>query len=201
MNKMRWELRDIILMAVLGTLFAAVYLGVFYGGLGLQTALAPFGLAPFGFEVVYGVWFMAATIAAYIIQRPGAALITEVLAAAIELLMGNAGGAVLLLTGFIQGAGCELGFAVFRYRRFDLVSMALSGIFGATFIFAFELYYLQYILLSPLLLAAQLLVRYGSAVLFSGILAKRLCDGLVATGVLKGFPLGARQEPVVVLSD
>lgn len=201
MQRNRWELREIILMAVLGTLFAVVYLGVFYGSLSLQTILTPFGLAPFGFEIMYGVWFMAATIAAYIIQRPGAALITEVLAAVIELLMGNAGGGVLLIAGFIQGAGCELGFAVFRYRRFDLVSMCVSGIFAATFIFAFELLYLQYILLSPLLLLAQLLVRYLSAMVFSGVLAKRLCDSLVPTGVLKGFPIGDRQQRFAAQAD
>ncbi|HWV24201.1 MAG TPA: ECF transporter S component, partial [Thermomicrobiales bacterium] len=101
----------------------------------------------------------------------------------------------------IQGAGCELGFAIFRYRRFDLVSMSLSAVFAATFIFAFELYYLQYILLSPLLLLAQLIVRYASAIVFSGVISKRVCDGLVATGTLKAFPLGARQKPMVVLAD
>lgn len=189
----KWELRDAILMAVLGAVFAVVYLAVFYAGLGLQTALTPFGLAPFGFEVIYGIWFMAATIAAYIIRKPGAALITEVLAAAIELLMGNAGGAVLLLTGFIQGLGCELGFAVFRYRRFDLVSMSLAAVLAASFIFIFELYYLQYILLSPWLLAAQLIVRFASAVLFSGVISRRLCDSLAATGAVKGFPLGSER--------
>ena len=64
-------------------------------------ALTPLGLSAFGFELIYGVWFMAATIAAYIIRKPGAALITEVLASAIELLMGNSGGATVVLTGLI----------------------------------------------------------------------------------------------------
>lgn len=198
MRNEKWELRDVILMAVLGAVFAVVYLAVFYAGLGLQTLLTPFGLAPFGFEVIYGIWFMAATIAAYIIRKPGAALITEILAAAIELLMGNAGGAVLLLTGFIQGLGCELGFAAFRYRRFDLVSMSVASVLAASFIFAFELYYLQYILLSPLLLASQLIVRFSSAVLFSGLLSKRLCDALASTGAVKGFPLGSRRAASVI---
>lgn len=201
MQEQKWKLKDVILMAVLGTLFAGVYLAVFYAGLALQTALTPAGLAPFGFEIIYGVWFMAAVIAAYIIRKPGAALITEVLAAVVELLMGNAGGATLLLTGLIQGLGCELGFALFRYKRFDLFSMSVSGILAAMFIFIYELFYLQYYLLSPTLLAAQLLVRFISAFVFSGLISKLACDGLARTGVLKNYPIGALQAEIEVLDD
>ena len=127
------------MMAILGVLFAVVYMAVFYGGTAISVALTPLGLSAFGFELIYGVWFMAATIAAYIIRKPGAALITEVLASAIELLMGNSGGATVVLTGLIQGVGCELGFAVFRYRKYNLLSMALSGVFAAVCIFCYEL--------------------------------------------------------------
>ena len=201
MKKQPWKLKDVILMAMLGTLFAAVYLAVFYGGLALQTALTPVGLAPFGFEIIYGVWFTAATIAAYIIRKPGAALITEVLAAVVELLMGNSGGATLLLTGLIQGLGCELGFALFRYQRFNLLSMSISGITAALFIFIYELFYLQYYLLSPVLLAVQLLVRFTSAFVFAGLISKLACDGLAGTGVLKNYPIGAEQAEVDVLED
>jgi energy-coupling factor transport system substrate-specific component len=199
--KQEWKLKDVILMAVLGTVFAAVYLAIFYAGLTLQTALTPAGLAPFGFEVIYGVWFMAATIAAYIIRKPGAALTTEVLASAIELLMGNSGGVILLLTGLIQGLGCELGFAVFKYKRYDLFSMTASGIFAAIFIFIFELFYLQYYLLSPVLLTSQILVRFISAFVFSGLISKVSSDGLAKTGVLKNYPVGDKYAEVEVLED
>jgi len=199
--KQQWKLKDVIFMAVLGTVFAAVYLGVFYAGLGLQTALTPAGLAPFGFEIIYGVWFMAATIAAYIIRKPGAALTTELLAAAIELLMGNSGGVILLITGLIQGLGCELGFALFKYKRYDLVSMTVSGICAAVFIFIYELFYLQYYLLSPTILIGQLLVRFISAFVFSGLISKISSDGLAKTGVLKNYPIGANQAEVEILED
>ena len=114
-TKKQWELKDVILMAILGVVFSAVYLAVFQGGLVLSTALTPLGLSNFAFELIYGVWFMAATLAAYLIRKPGVALITEVLAAAVELLMGNAGGLTVVLTGVIQGLGAELAFALFRY--------------------------------------------------------------------------------------
>ena len=193
-----WKLKDVVMMAILGVLFAAVYLAVFDGGLVLSTALAPMGLSAFGFEIIYGVWFMAATIAAYIIRKPGVALITEVLASFVELLMGNSGGATVVLTGVIQGLGCELGFALFRYKRYNLLSMAISGIFAAIFIFCYELYYLQYYLQAPSVLAAQLVVRFVSAIVFAGIISKLACDGLARTGVLKNYAVGAKLAAVEI---
>ena len=176
MRREPWKLKDVVMMAILGVLFAVVYMAVFYGGTAISVALTPLGLSAFGFELIYGVWFMAATIAAYIIRKPGAALITEVLASAIELLMGNSGGATVVLTGFIQGVGCELGFAVFRYRKYNL----------------------SYYLLAPTMLAAQLAVRFASAVVFSGVIAKLACDGLARTGVLRSYAVGARLAPVSI---
>ncbi len=200
-NKQKWELRDVILMAILGVVFAVVYLAVFQGGLALSTLLAPLGLSNFGFEIIYGVWFMAATLAAYIIRKPGAALITEVLASAVELLMGNSGGLTVVLTGLIQGAGAELVFALFRYRRWNLGTKSLSGIVAGAFIFCYELYYLNYILLAPGLLLGQLAVRFVSAALFSGLLCKLAGDGLARTGVVKSYAIGAKEGPARVYDE
>ncbi len=194
MKASKWELKDVIMMAILGVVFAAVYLAVFQGGLALSTALTPAGLSAFGFEIIYGVWFMASTLAAYIIRKPGVALITEILAAAVELLMGNSGSLTVVLTGLIQGAGAELAFAIFRYKKWNLLSMSLAGILSALFIFCYELYYLNYISLAPSLLIAQLAVRFISAVVFSGIICKLAGDGLAKTGVVKSYAIGAKAD-------
>lgn len=194
MKTKQWELKDIIMMAILGVVFAAVYLAVFQGGLVLSTALTPTGLSAFGFEIIYGVWFMASTLAAYIIRKPGVALITEVLASVVELLMGNSGGLTVVLTGLIQGAGAELAFALFRYKKWNLASMSLAGIFSASFIFCYELYYLNYIALAPSLLIAQLAVRFVSAIVFSGVICKLAGDGLAKTGVVKSYAVGAKAD-------
>lgn len=194
MKKKTWELKDVILMSIFGVVFSAVYLAVFQGGLALSTALTPMGLAPFGFETIYGVWFMAATLAAYIIRKPGVALVTEILASAIELLMGNSGGLTVVLTGAIQGLGAELVFAAFRYKKWNLGSMSLAGIVSAAFIFCYELYYLNYIALKPTLLISQLAVRFISAALFSGVLCKLAGDALAKTGVVKSYAIGATAD-------
>lgn len=107
MTTKKWELKDIIMMAILGVVFSAIYLAVFDGGVVLSTVLAPTGLSNFAFEIIYGVWFMAATLAAYIIRKPGVALVAEVLASVVELLMGNSGGVTVVLTGTDSGRRCR----------------------------------------------------------------------------------------------
>ena len=160
----------------------------------LSTLLTPTGLSNFSFEIIYGVWFMAATLAAYIIRKPGVALVTEMLASAIELLMGNSGGLTVVLTGAIQGAGAELVFALFRYKKWDLASMSLAGMLSAVFIFIYELFYLNYIELAPTMLMAQLAVRFVSAIVFSGVICKLAGDGLAKTGVVKSYAIGAKAD-------
>ncbi len=191
MKENTWKLKDVIMVAIIGVVFAAVYMAVFYGGLAISTALTPAGLSAFGFELIYGVWFMASTLAAYIIRKPGVALVAEILASAIELLMGNSGGLTVVLTGLIQGFGAEIVFAAFRYKKWNYVSMSLAGMLSAVFIFCYELYYLSYYLLAPGMLIAQLAVRFVSAIVFSGIICKLAGDGLAKTGVVKSYAIGA----------
>ena len=108
--------------------------------------------------------------------------------------MGNSGGVTVVLTGMIQGAGAELAFALFRYKKWDLASMSLASVFSASFIFCYELYYLNYIALAPGLLIAQLAVRFVSAIVFSGVICKLAGDGLAKTGVVKSYAIGAKAK-------
>lgn len=196
-----WKLRDVIMMALLGVVFAILYLAVFYLGLSLSTALTPLGFADFGFELIYGVWFMASTLAAYIIRKPGVALITEVLASVVELLLGNSGGMTVVLTGLIQGLGAELVFAAFRYKKWDLTSLTLAAFASAVFIYIYELYYLQYYMLTIPMQLAHIAIRFVSAFLFSALIVKLAGDGLAKTGVVKSYALGANVKAATVYDD
>lgn len=196
-----WRLQDVLLMAMLGVLFALVYLGVFYLGLALQTALTPVGFGPFAFELVYGIWFLAATIAAFIIQKPGVAFTTEFLAALIELLMGNSGGMLVVITGVIQGIGCELGFALFRYRVWDRRSLLCSALCAALITMLQTLYLNGYANLQGGIIAAMAALRILSSLLFCGFFAEILGKGLAKTGVLRSYPLGRQYGPNLVAED
>ncbi|MGN1390289.1 MAG: ECF transporter S component [Bulleidia sp.] len=186
----RFELRDVILMSCFGILFALIYLAVFNVGMAIAAALTTTGLGDFAFDMIYGVWFMAGTLAAYIIRKPGAGLVAEVLASVIELLMGNSGGIAVVITGLIQGLGTELGFAMFRYRKWDLGSLTIASILSGVFIYGYELFYLQYYLLPIGMHIGHLVIRSISAFIFSALIVKEAGGGLARTGVLKNYAIG-----------
>ncbi len=190
-KKKGWELRDVIMMACLGLIFSIVYLAVFNVGMAISAVLAPTGLGDFAFDIIYGIWFMAGTLGGYIIRKKGAGLITELLAAVIELLFGNSGGVAVVITGLIQGAGTEAGFAAFRYKKWNILSMSLAGILSGIFIYIYELFYLQYYLLSPMMHVGHLVIRSVSAIVFSAVICKLIGDGLARTGVMRNYAVGA----------
>ena len=103
-----WKLKEIILVAMICIVFGVVYLGGVYLASFLSTLLTPVGLAPLANEIVFGVWFMAAILAAYILQKPGVCIVAEVLAALIEVLLGNMYGPMVIVAGIVQGAGGRL---------------------------------------------------------------------------------------------
>jgi energy-coupling factor transport system substrate-specific component len=187
MHKYSWKLKDIIMMGMLCVVFGAVYLAAVSLASFLAAALTPFGLAQLGYEIVFGVWFMAATLAGYILRKPGAALIAEVLAALIEVLMGNMFGPMVIVAGVIQGAGAEAVFAITRYRKFDMKTMCLAAAGCCVTSFLWSFVRSGYILLSPGLLVIFFLVRLVSSVLLTGVLCKLLGDGLAKAGLLKSY--------------
>jgi energy-coupling factor transport system substrate-specific component len=200
-NTFKWQLKDIIMVAVLGLIFAVIYLGVLHLGVAVTAVLTPFGLAPFGYEIVYGVWFMGATLAAFIIQKPGVAVVTEFLAAFLEFLMGNMGGPLVLISGLVQGIGAEAGFAMFRYRKFDTISLCVSGLMSGLVSFAWGFVQSAYALLTPGIVIAMLAVRIVSAIVFAGLIAAAAGKGLAGTGVLKSYALGATYGAAKVMDE
>src|SRR5690606_21880458 len=110
-----WTLREILIVVVLGAVFAVLYLSWVQVWL---VAQAIFGSVTM--DVVMGFWFIVSIIAAAIIRKPGAALAAEVLAAAVEIMLGSPSGLMLLVSGAIQGAGAEAVFAATRWRNYSL---------------------------------------------------------------------------------
>lgn len=192
---MKWKLKDILMVAIVGVLFSFLFLGADYVGAALTAALTPMGLGALGYQFIYGIWFMAATFATYVIQKRGVGIIAEMLAAVIEVMMGGMFGPMTLVTGFCQGLGCEIGFAIFRYKKFGWSSMILSSIICAVFTFIVPEYfaygYSAYAL--PILIAA-LAIRVVSSILFTGVVSKLIGDGLAKAGVLRGYALGMKQN-------
>ncbi|MCE7792568.1 ECF transporter S component [Salipaludibacillus sp. CUR1] len=186
----QWKLKEIVLMSIFGVVFAVIYLLFYFFGQGLRNFLTPFGLAPFGYEVIFGIWFIVSIIAAYVIRKPGAAFWSELIAGTVQVLIGSPAGPRLIISAAIQGLGAEVVFAATRYRNFSLYVLVLAGMSAAVFSYAWGWFQSGLAALTPGLIAATFAVRVLSGALLAGLLGKYISDQLAQTGVLRGYALG-----------
>ena len=180
-----WKMREIVVMSVISVVFAVIYL--------VSTHASNIAAGFFGrmsYEPIYGIWFIVSVIAAYIIQKPGAALVSEIIAAFVECLLGNPSGPMVILIGIAQGICAEAVFLATRWRVYTLPVLLLSGMGSSVTSFIYDLFVSGYSVLNPGLLAVMLLIRLVSGALLAGLLGKAISDALAYTGVLNGMALG-----------
>lgn len=193
MNRsMSWRTVDIVVTAAIAVAFGVV----FWAWNALWAATGPaFAAVPPAQNILYGTWLAAGVVAGLVVQKPGAALFAELVAASVSLVLGSQWGLDAALSGLFQGAGAELGFALFRYRRFDLFAAALAAALAAVgaWIHDTPLYYAELPLVDQLVIGAFMLV---SAVIIAGIGSAWLVRALVQTGVLAQFPSGRAQQRI-----
>ncbi|WP_314733383.1 ECF transporter S component [Anaerobacillus sp. CMMVII] len=174
--EMKWNLREIVLMSILGVVFAVIYLLFFLFGTALTNVLAPFGLGPFGYEVIFGVWFIVSIITAYIIRKPGAALISETIAGGVQVLLGSPAGPLLIVAAFLQGLGAEAAFAATKYRNYSTKVLVAAGIGAAVFSFGWGFYRSGFLALAMPLLTSMFIVRVISGAVLAGLLGKWISE-------------------------
>ena len=179
-----WTQREILIVAVLGAVFGGLYLGWVQVWLIAQAFFGPVTM-----DVVMGFWFIVSIIAAAIIRKPGAALFSEMLAAGIQILLGSPAGLILLLTGFVQGAGAEAAFAATRWKRYTLPVLIAAGVGAAVCSFIYTWIRFNYGALAPGLLVLMFTLRCLSGALLAGVLGHLIVEALYKTGVLSGLPI------------
>jgi energy-coupling factor transport system permease protein len=180
----RWTLRETLVIAVLGVVFAVLYLGWVQVWL---IAQAIFGAVTM--DVVMGFWFVASIVAAAIIRKPGVAFTSEVLAGGVEILLGSPAGLLLLLSGAVQGAGAEVVFAATRWRNYSLPVLMAAGVGAAIFSFAYTWIRFNYGALQPGVLIAMFVLRCLSGALLGGWLGHVIVEALYKTGALAGLAI------------
>jgi energy-coupling factor transport system permease protein len=180
-----WTTRELVVAAVL-----SVAVGVIFWAWGLLWS-SVFSLIPFPVSyVTVGMWMLGGLLVPYIVRRPGAALMGELVAAFVSMALGNQWGILTMASGLVQGVGAELVFAGFRWKRFDRAVLygaaALAGAFSIlldTFVYS---YYRTYTW-GKIGMAAVLIVV--SSVVLGGVLSQLLGEALARTGVLSGLSI------------
>jgi energy-coupling factor transport system substrate-specific component len=181
-----WRSIELITVAMLGVAIGVAYWGWDQAYSVLSPAFKGF---PPSSGLVGGVWLVAGVVCGLIVRRPGAAVFGELVAASVELTLGNAWGATTFVSGLIEGLGVEVVLAILIYRRFGPVAAALGGAAAglAEAVFEWSVYYSDYSLGWKLAYAA---IFAASGAVIAGVGGWALTRGLAETGALDAFPPG-----------
>ena len=190
-----WKLKDIIMVGLIGSLFAFICYGT---GLGLvpllQIPVALTGMpATYALDFIYGVFFMAPVIAAYIIRKPGVALVASMITAFVQFLMGMTH--LVFVSAFLQGGFAELAFAAFKYNKWNWGTMMLAAAGATVASFGWTWWTLGYFMLEGMtvgIAAILFFTRLASAALFTATISLLLAEGLSKTGVLRNYPISEK---------
>jgi energy-coupling factor transport system permease protein len=187
-RNLRWRVVDIVVASVLGVASGLIFLLWNIGYLGPKTLLEP--LLPGLQGLLDGPWLFAGVLGALIIRKPGAAIYTELLAAVVSALVGNAwGGFPTIEAGIVQGLGAELIFLIFFYRRWSLPVAILAGA-GAALAGGINNLILWYPGSDAAFTTIYLISTVISGAVIAGALSWVLARGLAATGALDRFASG-----------
>ena len=182
-----WRTIDLMTAAVIGVAFGIVYWGWSAAYSALYTPLSNV-LGP-AVGLLGGPWLIAGVVGGLVVRRPGAALFAELLAAAVEALVGNEWGWSTLISGGLQGLGVELALALFAFRRFGWPVAALGGVLAALLEFGYEWH--AYWQGTPLGFKLGYLGFFAlSGAVVAGLGGWLLTRKLAATGAIDALPAG-----------
>lgn len=187
-----WRIVDIVVAAAVAVAFGAVFLA--WNTAYAATAPA-FAFLPPIQGIMYGIWLLPAVLIGLIVRRPGAALFGGLVSAAVSVLLGSPYGVDALVSGAIQGAGAELGFAIALYRRWTLPVAILAGALAGLFAVIHDvIVYFPDTGVEFWAVFAAATIASGAIV--AGLGAWLLLRALVGTGVLRDFAAGRDQREV-----
>lgn len=180
-------LHDLVLLAVLAVVFGFLYWALVQVWGWLQVVMGPLGdLAQ---NVLVGGWMVVAPLAVYIVRKPGVGILVEIIASIVEVVfLASPVGPMLILVGFIQGAGAEVAFAATRYRRYGWAVFIASGATAALANLVLGMVRMGWA--GQELFELRVIFQFASGVLLCGVLAKLIGDALLRTGVLDNYAIG-----------
>jgi energy-coupling factor transport system substrate-specific component len=182
----RYRTVDLLVTVLIGAAFGVAFLG--YGQ--LYTLIGPLTAAFKPAEgLLAGIWFLPAMLAGLIVRKPGAALLAEMVAAVLSMLLGSQWGWGTAVSGLMQGGGVELAFLLTRYRRFTLPVAVLGGVLSALLEWGWEkiAYYQE---MSWAFSGTMLAFFVLSGALLCGVLGWAASRALVATGAVDSLAAG-----------
>lgn len=174
-----YKMKDWIIIAMISVVIGIVFTG-------MDAAYAPLKglLGPVFISLTFGVYALSALMPIFIVRKPGAALIGGLITALINILMGSPYGINIVVAGLLQGLGAEIGFGIFKYRRYDFMAFITSGLFIMALVSARDYIVFSLSQLDFGTLILTLIIRFVSASVIGFVICKVVGQGLSKTGLV-----------------
>jgi energy-coupling factor transport system substrate-specific component len=183
----RWRTVDLLTCAFLGVAFGVAYWAWYLLYQAPSNALAAV------FPPLQGItgapWLMAGVVGGLVVRRPGAALFCELIAACVEALIGSSWGVATVVSGFLQGLGADIGFAILAYGSFRLGAALLAGALAAPMEAVYE-WYAYWTDWDLGYKVAYLVILTAAGAVIAGGVGWLLTQGLARAGALGALPPG-----------
>lgn len=177
---------EIVIMAVIGIVFGVGGTPIVFVGRFFMTALGAWGWM--GFAAIMGWFYLAGVLSSYIVRKPGAGIIGEVISGVAQVLSGNPNGVVVLVTTFLQGLGAELGFLFTGYKKWNPFVIALAGALSSVFGTWIDAYFFGMLDIGIGFNLIAWGIRMISGAVF-GIIGMLIFKAVARAGVLRGTAL------------
>jgi energy-coupling factor transport system substrate-specific component len=181
------DLLTMAAIAVVGAILAS------YAWPALMNVATPvFGfLGPIGWIAVSGVYLITPVLAGLLIGRMGATTLYGLVQGFVEMLFGNAFGAMAIVYSGLEALGADVGLGVFRWKP-SLPGAMLGGALGCLVVS--ELYIFLFGMQSAYTITVGGITALVSGAVLGGLVAWLIAQALYRTGVVTKIGLKGYEE-------
>lgn len=122
----RWTSLELVVMVVIASVFGVL---MTYGQFLFDLVYAVGGF--WAANLLAGVFHTPGLMAAYMIRKKYTAFTTQMLNSVATVLLGSPTGLHDFMFGFLEGIGFEVGLAIWKYKRYDILSIGVAGALSA----------------------------------------------------------------------
>lgn len=180
-----WKIKDFVVVAIVAVIFGLFFFAVD----ALYVFLSPI-LGSLLLNLIFGIYCLSATVPIILVRKLGAGVLGSTLAGVVNMLAGSPYGINIIVAGFLQGLGAEIGFLKAKMNIW--VSLLISA-FSITVLVSIRDYFVFGLNQLPIgTLILILIIRLVSAFVLGGGIAYLINIGLKKTGVLKDEPSSSK---------
>lgn len=171
---------DLLIMAAVAVVGGVFSSYVWPALMNVATPVFAF-LGPVGWIAVAGVYCIWPVIVGLLICKPGAVTIYAIVQGFVEMLFGNAFGAMAMVYSGVEGLGVDLGMGIFRWKP-KLLGVLIGGGLGCLFVS--EIYIFLFGMQSTYTVLVGGITAFISGALLGGLPGWLIAQALYRTGVV-----------------